>query len=59
MMVYCVFAMFGVLKMDFVAGEIIYLLYMLACSIMFGCVCGLISVASSFLFVWSIYAKFE
>jgi hypothetical protein len=59
MMIYCVYAMFGVLKIDFIVGEVIYLLYMLVCSVMFGCVCGLISVASSLLFVCTIYAKLE
>jgi|LakMenEpi03Aug12_release.lakeMendotaPanAssembly.Ray.scaffolds.fasta_scaffold218051_3 accessory gene regulator protein AgrB len=45
-----------VFKMDFIAGEVIYLLYMLACSVMFSLVCGTISLLASWFFIRRIYS---
>jgi hypothetical protein len=56
MMVWSVYAMSHVFKMDFIAGEVIYLLYMLVLSVFFSLVCGTISLMASFFFVTRIYS---
>lgn len=55
MMLYSIYAMSHVFKMDIVASEVIYLLYMLVCSCMFGIICGTIALCTSLMFVTRIY----
>jgi transmembrane 9 superfamily protein 2/4 len=56
MMIWSIYAMSHVFKMNFIAGEVIYLLYMLVCSAMFSLICGTVSLTASFLFVTRIYS---
>jgi len=56
MMVWSIYAMQHVFKMDLIASEVIYLLYMLVMSVLFSLVCGTISLMASFLFVTGIYS---
>ena len=57
MLLYSLYAMIFEFKMDLLAGDLIYILYMSFCSSMFGMSCGLISVFSSYVFLHEIYSK--
>lgn len=56
MMIWSIYAMSHVFKMDYIAGEVIYLLYMLVCSAMFSLICGTVSLVASLFFVTRIYS---
>jgi transmembrane 9 superfamily member 2/4 len=53
---YSLYYMVFVLKMNFVAGELIYLLYMVLCTGGFMLMCGTISTLASYIFVHAIYS---
>ena len=54
--IYSLYFMIFNLEMDLLAGEIIYLLYMLLCTTCFSVMCGTISVVASYCFITSIYS---
>lgn len=51
LILYSVYAMFCVFKMDLFWGDIVYLLYTVLFGGMFGTMCGSISVLASFVFI--------
>ena len=59
MYIFCVYKMAFVFKMDLISGDIVYLLYSLLASVFFSCVCGLISLLASYVFVYSIYSAIK
>lgn len=56
MFVYCVYVMVFEYQMDVFWGDLIYLIYCLQISFMFGALCGAIALISSFMFVWALYS---
>lgn len=57
MFLYSVYAMVFDLKMNLIAGDIIYLIYMGVCSTLFGVSCGAVSLLVSYAFLHEIYSK--
>lgn len=59
MFVYSIYMMICEFKMNLFAGDVVYLTYMAMASSLFGCVCGFISMLSSYVFLTEIYSRIK
>lgn len=59
MFVYSIYMMVCEFKMNIFAGELVYLTYMCMASSLFGCVCGLFSLLTGYLFLAEIYSRIK
>jgi hypothetical protein len=57
MFVYCVYHMVFVFGMDVFWGDIVFLIYSVTACVLFGFLCGFVSVFFSFVFVQFLYSR--